>query len=898
MQFQMFNSKLFIPRTDGAIQRSRLFPVLDEILKKKITTVTAAAGYGKTTIISQAIDHLNAKAVWYQLDNYDNDLLSFLGYFIKGFNKYSPNIKQKMQPLMEQEPTSQREITKLLSTLLIELENTTDDDILIILDDYHFIINNEAINHAILYLLDRFPPNIHLILISRVDPEQFGKLNVSIFRSRQQHLEINESDIAFSLEEINQVLNSIFHIKLSEQKLNFIYKQTGGWIAGLMLSSPQKRKIEIQNKNLFGTNKSTHNIFRYFEINILSQLSENIVDFLLKSSYFSELEAELCNQLLGIKNSNKILSLLVNQRIFTIPFYEEKYFYRYHNLFQEFLQQKFQQKFTLKERKRFHNQIAVQLEKLGKQEDALRHYLKADQSSQIIRLLKEIGYKLLLQGHLEKINSYIKNLPKDIKDNNPDIIFLKSKIESQKGNTYKEIAGYKKALELFKLSKDEDGELNCLNMLGFHYTASGDFVNAKKILNKLLPRLQTQPQIKIEALGHLSLISSYLGDFNSSDKYIDESSQVVATLQDEDKQYGAAYLYMFKVLKHLWRGDFIKALDLSLTLKDLCIDLNLSETLSFSYHLLSRANYFLGEYQTGYEMAMLGILEADKVGLKDIYHVWPMHGAAHNLLGLNKVQESIDLGQMALQLFQSLDYVYGKACAYQQLHYAHIQNNDSKSALQSLESGLDVMKKVTMPLMEGGLKADWATMLIKEFKFDEAKALLKQVQKALLPSKYGTAHILRLLAFCEWSKKNKVKSKSYLNKAIKICMENNYNAWLKKEASWITPMIFEFQNDRNIGNNQKTFLKNVIKIYELVEEKVSNSSKVQNDANNALPSPLSKREIEVLQMMARGLTNVEISEALNISSHTAKSHVTHIFNKLGVNDRAQASVWAVQNNLY
>lgn len=61
--------------------------------------------------------------------------------------------------------------------------------------------------------------------------------------------------------------------------------------------------------------------------------------------------------------------------------------------------------------------------------------------------------------------------------------------------------------------------------------------------------------------------------------------------------------------------------------------------------------------------------------------------------------------------------------------------------------------------------------------------------------------------------------------------------------------------------------------------------------------PLTDREKEVLKLVAGGSTNNEISKMLSISPHTVKSHVIHIFNKLGVNDRTQAAVIAAQKNL-
>ncbi|MDM8537293.1 LuxR C-terminal-related transcriptional regulator [Desulfobacterales bacterium HSG17] len=870
--------------------------IFDKIVSKKITTVTAAAGYGKTTIISQAIKYLKIKAVWYQLDEYDNDLNTFLSYLIKSFGKYWIDIETKLMPLLEQNPSSQREIRSLLSNFLIEIENLIDEDILLVLDDYQFILDNIIISNAILYLLERIPPNIHFILISRKNPEQSGNLNISLFQSRQQHLEINETDIAFSIKETEAVLKNLFQIKLSQVDLKQIHKKSGGWITGLILSHTFNKSTGT-NKTILSNKSMTKNIFQYFETNVTARLPKHITEFLLKSSYFSELETELCDYLLEIDNSNEILSFLFDQHIFTTPFFGEKHFYRYHHLFQEFLHYKFNKKMSAKQHKQFHIKIAAKLERINNTEEALRHYFKAKQFNEIVRILKVTGYKLLLQGHFKNINTYINNLPIEISANNPDIIFLRAKIISQQGETLKSIAEYYKAKKLFKQNNNKSGELNCLNELGSHYAISGDFPKAKRILNSLIPKFKNQPMKNIVIFGRLSLISSYLGDFVFSDKHLNNGFRHVATLNNNDKPFAIANLYMTQSLRYLWSGNFNKALNSAFEVKKICIETN-QNLLAFAYHLIARAHFHKGDYQTGYETAQLGLIEANRLGLKDVLHVWPLLGSANNLLELNKIIKSIETGEKALRLFQGLDYVFGEARAFQHLSYAHFKNHNSKNALHCLRSALGLIEKVTMPLFEGELKADLAALLIKDSHFQEAEKLLNQAQKLLIPSKYEIARVFRIYAFFEWSRKNIPRSRTYFKKALKICIQMKYNAWIDKESPWIMPLIADFQNDRNFDTSQRNFLNNIIVSKEELKNKISNISKTQKDANNSLPSPLTNREIEVLQMVARGLTNMEISDSLKISPHTVKSHVVHIFNKLGVNDRIQASVWSVQNNLY
>ncbi len=115
MQILTFNSKLLTPKTEGTVQRKRFFPLFDKILSKKVTSVAAAAGYGKTVLAAQAVEYLKVKTVWYQLDEYDNDFSVFFSYLNRGIGKHWPSIESKLTPLLQNNPVSQREIRVLLS---------------------------------------------------------------------------------------------------------------------------------------------------------------------------------------------------------------------------------------------------------------------------------------------------------------------------------------------------------------------------------------------------------------------------------------------------------------------------------------------------------------------------------------------------------------------------------------------------------------------------------------------------------------------------------------------------------------------------------------------------------------------------------------------------------------
>ncbi len=78
---------------------------------------------------------------------------------------------------------------------------------------------------------------------------------------------------------------------------------------------------------------------------------------------------------------------------------------------------------------------------------------------------------------------------------------------------------------------------------------------------------------------------------------------------------------------------------------------------------------------------------------------------------------------------------------------------------------------------------------------------------------------------------------------------------------------------------------------------ILNAGLVDRDSSEGALGGLTKREIEVLKLLAEGLFNKEIAYKLNISERTVKNHVSNIFKKINASDRTQAAVFAIKNNL-
>ena len=85
--------------------------------------------------------------------------------------------------------------------------------------------------------------------------------------------------------------------------------------------------------------------------------------------------------------------------------------------------------------------------------------------------------------------------------------------------------------------------------------------------------------------------------------------------------------------------------------------------------------------------------------------------------------------------------------------------------------------------------------------------------------------------------------------------------------------------------------------HHLLQAIVNSPAKKETGAVTHLPDGLTAREAEVLNLIARGLTNGEIAERLFVNESTVKSHINHLFAKIGAHDRAYAVNYAYQHGL-
>ena len=307
---------------------------------RKLTLISAPAGFGKTTLVSEWITGCGKPVAWLSLDERDNDLARFLQYFVAAIQTINERVGKDVLVLLQSPQPPNTE--SILTTLLNEI-TTLGEDFLLVLDDYH-LVDSKPVDEALVYLIDHQPKQMHLVITTREDPQ----LPLARYRARGQLTELRAADLRFSPAEAAEYLNRVMGLNLSEDDVSALETRTEGWIVGLQLAAISlKGKTDATGfiKNFTG---SHHFVLDYLMEEVLHQQPEKIQNFLLLTSITDRLCGSLCDAILadGIGNGQDTLEYLERANLFIVPMDSERKWYRYHHLFGNLLRQRLGQKNT------------------------------------------------------------------------------------------------------------------------------------------------------------------------------------------------------------------------------------------------------------------------------------------------------------------------------------------------------------------------------------------------------------------------------------------------------------------------------------------------------------------------------------------------------------------------
>ena len=325
-------TKFFVPPPRAQlIARPRLIQQLNIGIRsgRKLTLVSAAAGFGKTTVLSEWISDLRQhdpelRAAWLSLDASDNDPVRFYGFLVSALQTADSSIWADL-------PAGQHPVEATLTALINSIA-ASPTHILLALDDFQ-LIDDPSIRDAVAFLLDHLPPTLHLAIASRSDP----LLPVARMRVRGELTELRAADLRFTPDEASLFLGQAMGLSLSPDDVAALESRTEGWIAGLQLAALSMRERTDTSAFIAAFAGSNRFVIDYLVEEVLEQATPSVRRFLCDTSILDRLTGPLCDAVSGQEGSNEALEALERANVFVVELDDRRQWFRYHHLFADVL---------------------------------------------------------------------------------------------------------------------------------------------------------------------------------------------------------------------------------------------------------------------------------------------------------------------------------------------------------------------------------------------------------------------------------------------------------------------------------------------------------------------------------------------------------------------------------
>lgn len=869
----LLQTKLHIPpQRPNLVPRPNLFDLLEQgmQLNQRLTLVAAPAGFGKTTLVADWLRQAGHPVAWLTLDERENDPARFLAYLIAALNRVDRGIGNTVETLSR---SPQPPETESLLTLLINDISAFRKHFTLTIDDYQ-AINNPAVHNLLAFLLENQPPLMHLVILSREDPP----LPIARWRARGQVNDIRQQDLRFTGVEANYFLNGIMALDLEEGEVTSLQQRTEGWIAGLQLAALSMRGQEDPRGFVRSFTGSSRYILDYLFEEVFKRQSADVKSFLLQTSILERLSAPLCDAVTNSSNSQDLLQQLERANLFLVPADQSRTWYRYHRLFAEFLRHRLRITNTSYELE-LQRRAGHWFEEHACFEEALNHMLAAADWPEAERLLVMAAVEAIRYGQLLTVQRWLDVFPDDIVENSYNLTALKA-FGFLLAGQLEEAAAFTEMARKILPAEPSSFNLGFLTALRSYLALiQGDFLQAQELASKALDYLEEEDPYYLRGsiLNSLAQALTQSGDLKGAIK----SYQQIVRLSQETNQslFAVGPLSSQAWLLHL-QGKRREAMARCQDVISLCNDTSDRELpVSGAAHMvLGIMHYEANDLET----ARIHLLKArnfgDQMGLASgIPHFCRIHLARLQLAaGEEKAaQVTIDEARQIANRYQSPAVSFMVAGAEADLC---LRQGDVAAAEHFVER-FALSPDDTPTHASESHYFTFARLLLAKKKLIEVNRLLANLEQfAAAGGRQRTLITVYILQALAWqAQRREEQAILKLESALRLAAPEKYRRAFLEEDSALFPLLAKIQQESPHFVHQL-----------LEEEPVELGRRASGGLNQPLLVPLSDREIEVLNLIASGLSNQEIADRLFISLGTVKTHAHSIYGKLDVGGRTQA----------
>jgi len=906
---QLLTTKLYVPFVKpNLITRPRLIERLNEGTKGKLTLVSAPAGFGKTTLLGEWSLQGGLPIAWVSLDEGDNDPGRFLAYLVAALGGLWTGVGEDvLEPLHSPQPPP---IESVLTALVNEIA-AIPEDFALVLDDYH-AIEARPVHDAVTFLLEHLPPRMHLIMVSRTDPP----LPLPRLLARGYLTKLAAADLMFAPEEAAAFLNRAVGMDLSPEEVAALEERTEGWIAGLQLAALSMQGRQDVSDFVAAFAGSNRYILDYLGEEVLRQQSDEIQNFLLETSILDRLSGPLCDAVTGRDDGQATLEELERANLFLLPLDDERRWYRYHHLFSEFLRERLR-------RSRagliadLHRRACGWYERNELEGEAVGHALTAGDTERAASLVEKIARTTLRRGELNTLRRWLEALPEDLVCVRPRLCLS--------GAWYSLATGRLDEAESY-LSKVE-GELESARGSGTTVLEEEDPSRLGKDAREILGEAATiraaavslrgasaraiELARRAEALlteGNLflrAIIAASLGFAHRNEGDVTSASRAFARAAEISRSAGSTYVALLasKNLTELLlvQGRLREAADVCRQALDLAMERGRRLPASGVAHVgMGELLREWDELDAATDHLRQGIELGERGGDVEL--------VIDGYLALARTQQaSGDEARSAETLTRAERLAKDKGTeawlarvkAWQARLWA-AQNDHWAAARWSEECGISAEDELSYPREFEHITL--ARVLIAQDRHCEAARLLGRLREAAeAGGRWGRIiEILTLEALVLQSRDDEPGAAGSLQRALVLAEPEGYVRTFANEGAPMVSLLkrlFKSQKAQPATAEPAASPEYVGQLLLATLGKDAVPSTGARGRAGLLVEPMSGREVEVLRLLASGISNQEIAARLFVSLDTVKTHLKHIYGKLGVHNRARAVAKAAELDL-
>jgi len=810
-----FATKCLVPKKgEHVIARRRLIDLLHRQIDKRVQTLSAPAGYGKTTLLIDFAEELEAPVCWYSLDVSDQDAPLLLEGIVHSIRRNFPDFGQATLARLAAARDASQEMRGLVGTLTGEMFETIPDFFVLVLDDYHNVEDSALASEMLNLLIERAPENCHIVMASRtpVDLPALHKLKL-----QEKASSLATADMAFAPAEVKDLLGKHQGLSLTEQEAGALAVSTEGWIVGILLSSYSLRGGK-PSEQIFSL--SHEDVFRYLGAEVYFKQPPKVREFLLGSSTLENMDPEACDTLLGRSGSRALLKDIEKRSLFIQCIDEKRVCYRYYALFREFLQKTL----IVENRELFmalHSQAALSAEKDCRWQDAIGHYLTVGLYGQAQSLIARMGQEYLKSGKWSTVARWIEALPENARADDHDLVLLHSQSLIHLGENGRAAQLLTKALSQTAEDIDWLFRSMALSWRSAALRITGHFNEARNDIEQAIALLTSHngaPDVLGDAYRRLGTICAEQGQFQIALSQFNHALELFSSLLDvgqmADVHNSIGILY--KRLGELGQAGihFEKAREGWLETKNYGA---LALTLANVGYIYQR----FGQYAIALDNMEAGIEKARMTGYRRA-EACLLIGKAEVLRDLDRYDEALDSYNLSLDIAREVMESYYVICAKAGLGETYRLLGDIDKAEVLIKEAVSQADSQGQGYDSALLTTQLGVIEYERGHYAEAKTVLKDVCDELetIGDKDGLAKAWFHLAQAAFLEKKYTEAITNLRRASSLADELGYDAFFAVEGRK-SVLLMEYAVAEGVSAERFTRIVGKIKLHRVESDRIS-----------------------------------------------------------------------------